>query len=80
LLIRIILYGLITYSILGFLASVITLISLADAGIDKTAFIDWGGLSMATLGVSSAIGTAGLGAALLGFAYALAAVINDFPK
>lgn len=35
---------------------------------------------MATLGVKAAFGTAGSGAALLGFTYSLAAIINDFSK
>jgi len=75
-----ILYSTVAFSIISFIASIIALLSLADADADRTAFIDWGGLAMATLGVTAAFGTAGLGAALLGFTYALAAVINDFPK
>jgi hypothetical protein len=53
---------------------------LSGATFDKTAFIDWGGFTLAALAIPAALGTAGLGAALLGLAFALAAVINDFPK
>jgi hypothetical protein len=60
---------------------------IAEGGeFDLTAAIDWGALALAIIGVAvflewvTLLGAAGVGILILGLLYALAAIINDFPK
>ena len=76
-----ILYGIVTFSIVGFLASIAALLSFSDFGADATDFIDWAAFTGASLEVYAAFSAStAIGIPIVFFILALLAVINDYPS